>query len=169
MDDERQIPVAEEQTLRISEPQKPVETEKTKEPRESAESVETPETPIATAVEEPSAQDAPQQQTACADLPAQEDVTVRLAEEFILLMEEFPQLQSPEQLPETVLETAAKTGISLLDAYLRYRWQQEKRVRAAAEQRAAAARQSAGSLSRGSIPGDPGPELFMKAFRSALR
>lgn len=160
MNDERQTPALEEE---------PVAGCEEEQAEQAAAAVETQPVPPTPATEEPPAPVLPSEQTSAVDTPVQEDITGRLAEEFILLMEEFPQLQSPEQLPETVLDTAAKTGISLLDAYLRYRWQEEKRIRAAAEQRAAAAKQSAGSLARGTNPADPGPELFMKAFRSALR
>lgn len=97
-----------------------------------------------------------------------EDITQRLAEEFLVLTEEFPQLVSPSQLPDGVLDTAAREGISLLDAYLRYRWQEEKRVAAAVQQRQQAVRQSAGSLSRGAVQTPPEQDAFLRAFRSAL-
>lgn len=98
-----------------------------------------------------------------------EDITHRLAADFIRLSEEFPELYTPSQLPETVLQTAAEEGISLLDAYLRYRWQEEKQVREAARLQALAAQQSAGSLARGADRADPAPEGFLRAFRAALR
>lgn len=97
------------------------------------------------------------------------DITDRLAADFIRLTEEFPELYSPSQLPDEVLQVAAQEEIPLLDAYLRHRWQEEKRVREAARQRAAAAQQSAGPLSRGAAKTDPAPESFLKAFRAALR
>ena len=97
-----------------------------------------------------------------------EDVTGRLAEEFIALTEEFPQLAHPSQIPDTVLDTAAQEGIPLLDAYLRYRWQEEKRVAAAAHSRQQAASRSVGSLSRGAMETPPEQDAFLRAFRSAL-
>lgn len=97
-----------------------------------------------------------------------EDATDRLAAEFITLTGEFPEFQTPGQLPEEVLDTAAAENIPLLDAWLRYRWQEEKRVLAAAKKRQEAAGQSAGSLSRGAVGDDPGPDAFLRAFRSAL-
>lgn len=96
------------------------------------------------------------------------DVTQRLAEEFLLLAEEFPQFDRPEQLPDGVLDLAAKKGISLLDAYLRYRLQEEKKVAAAAEMRRQAVRQSVGSLSRGAVETPPEQDAFLRAFRAAL-
>ena len=96
------------------------------------------------------------------------DVTHRLAEDFLMLAEEFPQFISPAQLPDGVLDMAAEQNISLLDAYLRYRLQEEKRVAAAAEKREQAARQSAGSLSRGAIQTPPEEDAFLRSFRAAL-
>ena len=96
------------------------------------------------------------------------DVTGRLAADFLLLAEEFPQLQSPAQLPDVVLDTAATENIPLLDAYLRYRWQEEKKVLAAEAKREQAAKQSAGSLSVGSTQVPPEQDAFLRAFRRAL-
>ncbi len=97
-----------------------------------------------------------------------EDITQRLAADFLVLSEEFPELHSPSQLPDAVLDTAATEGISLLDAYLRYRWQEEKRVLAAATQQEQASRQSAGSLSAGTANTPPEQDAFLRAFRRAL-
>lgn len=96
------------------------------------------------------------------------DVTDRLAESFLALAEEFPQFVSPAQLPDGVLDMAAKENIPLLDAYLRYRLQEEKKVAAAAEKRQQAAAQSVGSLSRGAVQTPPEQDAFLRAFRSAL-
>lgn len=96
------------------------------------------------------------------------DVTQRLAEEFLVLAEEFPQFTAPSQLPEGVLEMAVEQNISLLDAYLRYRLQEEKKVAAAAEMRQQAAKRSAGSLSRGAAERPPEEDAFLRAFRAAL-
>ncbi len=104
-----------------------------------------------------------------AELPPQpEDVTDRLAVEFLALAEEFPQLLHPSELPDGVLDTAAREGIPLLDAYLRYRWQEEKKIAAAAQTRRQAAQSSAGSLSRGAVEVPPEQDAFLRAFRSAL-
>ena len=96
------------------------------------------------------------------------DITDRLATDFLRLAEEFPALHSPSQLPDTVLDTAAEENISLLDAYLRYRWQEEKKVLAAAAKREQAARSSAGSLAAGSTHVAPAQDAFLRAFRRAL-
>ena len=112
---------------------------------------QTEEATVAASVEE---QQIPEEQATI-------DVTARLAEEF-------PQIAGPAQLPDEVLDMAAEQNISLLDAYLRYRLQEEKRVAAAAEKREQAARQSAGSLSRGAIQTPPEQDAFLRAFRAAL-
>lgn len=96
------------------------------------------------------------------------DVTARLADDFLVLAEEFPQFVSPSQLPDGVLDMAAEQGITLLDAYLRYRLQEEKKVAAAVEKRKQSAAQSAGSLSRGAVQTPPEQDAFLRAFRSAL-
>ena len=100
-------------------------------------------------------------------MPA-DDVTQRLAEDFLTLTEEFPQMDHPDQLPDEVLEMAARQNISLLDAYLRFRLQEEKKVAAAVAQRQKAAAQSAGSLSRGAVQTSPEQDAFLRAFRAAL-
>ena len=96
------------------------------------------------------------------------DVTQRLAEDFLALAEEFPQFITPDQLPDTVLDMAVQENISLLDAYLRYRLQEEKKVAAAIQQQQQAAQRSAGSLSRGAVQTPPEQDAFLRAFRSAL-
>lgn len=100
--------------------------------------------------------------------PPTADMTRRLAEEFIVLAEEFPHLTRPDQLPKAVLDTAAEQGIPLLDAYLRYRLQEEKKVATAAQQQRQAACRSAGSLSRGAVQTPPEQDAFLRAFRAAL-
>ena len=97
-----------------------------------------------------------------------EDVTQRLAEDFLELAEKFPQFISPQQLPDGVLDLAVEKKISLLDAYLRYRLQEEKKVAAAVEKQQRAAQQSAGSLSRGAVETPPEQDAFLRAFRAAL-
>lgn len=96
------------------------------------------------------------------------DVTDRLAADFLTLTQEFPQVVSPADLPDCVLNTAAEEGIPLLDAYLRYRWQEEKKVAAAMARRQQASASSTGSLSRGAVETPPEQSAFLRAFRSAL-
>ena len=96
------------------------------------------------------------------------DATHRLAESFLALAEEFPQFVSPSQLPDGVLDMAAREDIPLLDAYLRYRLQEEKKIAAAAEKRMTAAARSAGSLACGAVQTPPEQDAFLRAFRAAL-
>lgn len=100
--------------------------------------------------------------------PPMVDVTQRLAEDFLMLAEEFPQFIHPDQLPDDVLDMATEKGIPLLDAYLRYRLQEEKKVAAAVEKQQQAATRSAGSLSRGAVETPPEQDAFLRAFRAAL-
>ena len=67
-----------------------------------------------------------------------------------------------------MLDLAVEQGSALLDAYLRYRLQEEKKIAAAAEKRQQAAEQSIGSLSRGTADTPPEQDAFLRAFRSAL-
>ena len=100
---------------------------------------------------------------------APSEITRRLADEFFLLREEFSAIHSPEQLPDAVLDMATKDNIPLFDAYLRFRYYEEKRVRLEEENRRRAAARSAGSLMQGAAQTDPGQEAFLRAFRTALK
>lgn len=84
-----------------------------------------------------------QQQDAAAQAKRQE-LTDRLAAEFIELQAEFPELDSVDKVPAAVLNTAAK-GTHMLDAYLRYKLQQERRVAQNRTQQQQAASASVGS------------------------
>jgi hypothetical protein len=64
---------------------------------------------------------------------------------------------------------AANDGIPLFDAYLRFRHEEEKRVRIEEERRRLAAARSAGSLLQGAAEADPEQEAFLRAFRTALK
>ncbi len=97
------------------------------------------------------------------------DVTRRLAEEFFVLREEFPTVHSPEQLPDEVLNMAAEKNIPLLDAYLRFRHEEEKRIMREEARRREAAACSAGSLLQGATDSHPEQEAFLRAFRTALK
>lgn len=112
-------------------------------------------TPIEEAVEE--------------DALPEPDITHRLAEEFILLREEFPSIERPAQLPDAVLDMAADKSISLLDAYLRFCHEERKRIQREEECRRQAAARSAGSLQQGTVDTHPEQDAFLRAFRTALR
>ncbi len=111
----------------------------------------------------------PEKDTLPAGMPATgTEEPVWTQAEITALATEFPQFDTPAALPAEVTAAAQREHISLLDAYLRYRWQEEKRVTAAAKQRQAAAAASVGPLSRGAVAEDTEPDAFLRAFRSAL-
>ncbi len=97
------------------------------------------------------------------------ELTRRLADEFVALREEFPSLQHPEQLPDAVLDLATEQNISLLDAYLRFRHEERRRIRHEEQRRREATAQSAGSLTQGETDSHPIRDAFSRAFRTALR
>lgn len=82
-----------------------------------------------------------------------ESLEARLAEEFIELGKEFPEVESFDALPRSV-KAAAANGMDLLSAFLRYRHIEEKKRSAAEAKAAEAAAAASGSLS--SEDGDRG-------------
>lgn len=101
--------------------------------------------------------------------PLAEQTVEALADGFLQLQQEVPALQGIEEVPEAVLQTAAKENISLFDAYLRYRWYEQQAILAeeARQQRTAAL--SAGSLQTGGLRVAPVSDAFARAFEQALR
>jgi hypothetical protein len=89
------------------------------------------------AAEEAEAQKQKEQQTA---------LESRLADEFIRLQKEFPEIEKFEALPKAVVNAAAK-GQDLLSAYLLYQHQENKKIEAATKSAENARRASGGSLS----------------------
>lgn len=69
----------------------------------------------------------------------------RLAEEFIALSKEFPDLKEVKDVPDAVFKLAAKEKISLLDAQLRFNHAENKKIKQAEQSAAAAAASSTGS------------------------
>ncbi|MCI8360109.1 MAG: hypothetical protein HFE86_02080 [Clostridiales bacterium] len=70
----------------------------------------------------------------------------RLAGEFLELSRECPEIGSPDDLPDAVLEAAVRKGTSLTAEYLLYRHREERRVQRAEQDRLAAAQAAAGSM-----------------------
>ena len=70
----------------------------------------------------------------------------RLAGEFLELSRECPEIGSPGDLPDAVLEAAVRKGTSLTAEYLLYRHREERRVQRAEQDRLAAAQAAAGSM-----------------------
>lgn len=70
----------------------------------------------------------------------------RLADEFITLQKEFPEVEKFEALPKSVVSAAAK-GQDLLSAYLLYQHTENKKAEAAKKTAEAAKNASGGSMS----------------------
>ena len=70
----------------------------------------------------------------------------RLADEFIRLQQEFPEVEKFEALPKSVVSAAAK-GQDLLSAYLLYQHTENKKAEAAKKTAEAAKNASGGSMS----------------------
>ena len=75
----------------------------------------------------------------------QTNLETRLADEFIELQKEFPDIKDFAELPNSVKQAAAE-GRHLYDAYLRYLHTEEKKVSAAKASAEAAKKASAGNL-----------------------
>ena len=76
------------------------------------------------------------------------DLAKRLADEFVELQREFPEMAEFSAVPKSVLDAAVK-GKNLTDAYLRYQRAESKRVSAAKATQEQAAKASAGSQAEG--------------------
>ncbi len=98
-----------------------------------------------------------------------EEVTEQLADGFLQLCEEVPDLKTISDVPETVLQMAVDEKIPLLDAYLRYRWREECAVLAERQRQERTKEQSAGSLYTGDGGAAPASNAFSRAFQQALQ
>ncbi|MBQ4613132.1 MAG: hypothetical protein IJB26_06290 [Clostridia bacterium] len=149
MEERRPVEVAPEESMPIEEAPLPTQDEQTVLP--------------------PQAEIAPCEDAAEEETADESDITHRLAEEFILLREEFPSIERPDQLPDAVLDMAAEKSISLFDAYLRFCHEERKRVEREQQRRQQAAASSAGSLQQGTVDTHPEQDAFLRAFRTALK
>ena len=95
--------------------------------------------------------------------PPRETLGVRLAEEFEHLREQMPEVTAFRELPREVVETAVAEGIPLMDAYLRHRFFQERRLARAAEDARAAQTAAVGSVA------DPAPRDLPDPVLTALQ
>lgn len=82
-------------------------------------------------------------------------INQRLADEFIALQREIPEIGRFDQLPQAVIERSVKTGIPLIDSYLRYQYAAQRAAGQARQQQQAADSASAGSMqsASGAQPG----------------
>ncbi|MBR7092574.1 MAG: hypothetical protein IKI50_05245 [Clostridia bacterium] len=79
----------------------------------------------------------------------QEQLTNRLATGFLELSRLCPDVRDLSDVPETVLADAVCSGRELTDAYLRYRWRENRRIEQADLARRTAAASSAGAMRAG--------------------
>lgn len=93
---------------------------------------------------------------------AEQNINTRLANEFIELQKEFPDLQEFADLPESVRRAAAE-GKDLTHAYLLHQHRENKKIAAAKASEEAAAAKSAGSLG-GSAAEDMSEDAFLKGL-----
>lgn len=75
----------------------------------------------------------------------QSSENTRIANEFLALKAEFPNLTELKDVPLAVLQLAAEQGITLLDAHLRYNHAENKKINEAKQSAAVAEAASAGS------------------------
>lgn len=95
---------------------------------------------------------------------AVQNVNTRLANEFVELQKEFPELKEFGDLPESVRKQAGN-GKDLTHAYLLHLHQESKKIAKAKESESKAAAQSTGTLS-GSKVDDMSNDAFLKGLFS---
>lgn len=74
-----------------------------------------------------------------------EDRNARIAEEFVAMQQDFPELKSVNDIPSSVLK-AANNNMPLAYAYLLHKHKENQKIAAAEEQSKAAAQTSTGSM-----------------------
>ena len=100
---------------------------------------------------------------------AEQELTQRLAQEYIELSREFPgKFSEFKHVPQSVVNEAIKQNISLMDAYLRFQHREGAKTQKAKTQQEAAKQSSAGSMAGESDHADPDFSDFSAAFHSAL-
>ena len=92
---------------------------------------------------------------------ASDALAARLAEDYLLLRREVPEVGGFDTLPPDALREAVESGISLLDAYLRHEHREQCRVRAEQAAHSAAAEHSVGSLAAAAVPEPSSTERAM--------
>ena len=78
-------------------------------------------------------------------------VHIRIANEFLELQKEFPNLSSIDNVPDSVIIDAVNNGRNLIDAYLRHQCKESRKIEAAQQAEASAKKSSAGSLEGGNV------------------
>lgn len=78
-------------------------------------------------------------------------VHIRIANEFLELQKEFPELSTIDNVPDSVIIDAVNNGRNLIDAYLRHQSKESRKIEAAQQAEASAKKSSAGSLEGGNV------------------
>lgn len=79
----------------------------------------------------------------------QQVLAERLAADFLEMQKEFPEMTEFKEIPTAVVDTAVRKGISLMDAYLRYQHQENRKIAATRKTQKEAEKASAGSQAAG--------------------
>ena len=107
-------------------------------------------------------------EAALGDTPAPPPEEERLAAEYDALCAEIPDAPAFSALPEETFAVAKREDISLLDAYLRVLFREQRRTAQALRDQQEAAARSAGSLHGETDDPDTAGEAFIRALNRAL-
>lgn len=99
---------------------------------------------------------------------AKQAQTDRLAAEYLELKAEFPEIADFKDIPKAVVETAVKSKMHLLDAYLRYRHTEGKKIAKNDQTHAAAAATAMGSMSA-NAPEPDSVDPFIQSMLEGVR
>lgn len=101
--------------------------------------------------------DALKEQESKIQLTEQEQLNKRLANDFLELQAEIPEMATIDKVPKKVLEMAVDKDISILDAYLRYQHAEGKKTQTVKAKAETATQNSTGSMK--AAPNSPSPEI----------
>ena len=90
----------------------------------------------------------------------------RLAEEYIELKREIPDVPEYSQLPDEVIVEAAKGKRDLMSCYLRYQHRENQKIAAANATAQEAAKASAGTMGTDTVEKPSSADAFIKGLRS---
>ncbi len=99
---------------------------------------------------------------------AKKEQTERLAAEYLELKAEFPELAEFKDIPQVVVQTAVKSKVHLLDAYLRYRHVEDKKIAQNNQTAAKAAAGAMGSMSA-DVPDPDSVDPYVQAMLDGVR
>lgn len=90
----------------------------------------------------------------------------RLANEFIVLQKEFPELTDIASVPKEVMERAVKENKDLMSCFLLHKYSEEKKINAANKTAEEAQKASTGSGSSADFTTDNAFNAFLRGFNS---